>query len=124
MVRVGTELAKTLKARGIGVLHITDIFDDPAYNGSYGRSLSAAQKALKKYPDIKVTIDLHRDTNPDQRRKAIPLGDCHRRTGDGTAHAGSRHRCQRTRAPKLARQHELCNQSASRCKWCISLLYA
>lgn len=61
VVRVGTELAKTLKARGIGVLHITDIFDDPAYNGSYGRSLSAAQKALKKYPDIKVTIDLHRD---------------------------------------------------------------
>ncbi|MBS5150927.1 MAG: stage II sporulation protein P [Butyricicoccus pullicaecorum] len=61
VVRVGTELAKTLRARGIGVLHITDIFDDPAYNGSYERSLSAAQKALKKYPDIKVTIDLHRD---------------------------------------------------------------
>lgn len=61
VVRVGTELAKVLKARGIGVLHITDIFDDPAYNGSYGRSLTAAEHALKKYPDIKVTIDLHRD---------------------------------------------------------------
>lgn len=61
VVRVGTELAKVLKARGIGVLHITDIFDDPAYNGSYGRSLAAAEQALKKYPDIKVTIDLHRD---------------------------------------------------------------
>lgn len=61
VIRVGKELAKVLKARGIGVLHITDIFDDPAYNGSYGRSLAAAQQALKKYPDIKVTIDLHRD---------------------------------------------------------------
>ncbi len=61
VVRVGTELTKVLEARGIGVVHITDIFDDPAYNGSYGRSLAAAEQALKKYPDIKVTIDLHRD---------------------------------------------------------------
>lgn len=61
VVRVGTELTKVLEARGIGVVHIADIFDDPAYNGSYGRSLAAAEQALKKNPDIKVTIDLHRD---------------------------------------------------------------
>lgn len=61
IVRVGTELTKVLEARGIGVVHITDIFDDPAYNGSYGRSLTAAEQALNRYPDIQVTIDLHRD---------------------------------------------------------------
>lgn len=61
VVRVGTELAKVLEARGIGVVHITDIFDDPAYNGSYGRSLTAAEQALEEYPSIQVTIDLHRD---------------------------------------------------------------
>lgn len=61
VVRVGTELTKVLEARGIGVIHITDIFDDPAYNGSYGRSLTAAEQVLEQYPDIQVTIDLHRD---------------------------------------------------------------
>lgn len=61
VVRVGTELAKVLESRGIEVVHITDIFDDPAYNGSYGRSLTAAEQMLEQYPDIQVTIDLHRD---------------------------------------------------------------
>lgn len=61
VVRVGTELAKVLEARGIGVVHITDIFDDPTYNGSYGRSLTAAEQALAEHPEIQVTIDLHRD---------------------------------------------------------------
>lgn len=61
VVRVGTELKNVLEARGIGVIHITDIFDDPAYNGSYGRSLTAAEQVLEQYPDIAVTIDLHRD---------------------------------------------------------------
>lgn len=61
VIRVGTELKKVLEARGIETVHITDIFDDPAYNGSYGRSLTAAQAMLEKYPGIKVTIDLHRD---------------------------------------------------------------
>lgn len=61
VVRVGTELKNVLEARGIGVIHITDIFDDPAYNGSYGRSLTAAEEVLAQYPDIAVTIDLHRD---------------------------------------------------------------
>lgn len=61
VVRVGTELTKVLESRGIGVIHITDIFDDPAYNGSYGRSLTAAEQVLEQYPDIAVTIDLHRD---------------------------------------------------------------
>lgn len=79
VVRVGTELAKVLEARGIGVVHITDIFDDPAYNGSYGRSLAAAEQALKKYPDIKVTIDLHRDAiltkDGKQYRVASTIGD-------------------------------------------------
>ncbi len=74
VVRVGTELAKVLKARGIGVVHITDIFDDPAYNGSYGRSLAAAEQALKKYPDIKVTIDLHRDAILTKDGQQLRLG--------------------------------------------------
>ena len=78
VVRIGTELTKVLEARGIGIVHITDIFDDPAYNGSYGRSLAAAEQALAEHPEIQVTIDLHRDAiltdDGQQYRLATTLG--------------------------------------------------
>lgn len=61
VVRVGAELCKVLEARGIQTVHLTDLHDYPAYNGSYGRSLQSVQAALKKYPSIKMAIDLHRD---------------------------------------------------------------
>ena len=61
VVRVGTELCKTLEARGIQTVHLTDLCDYPAYNGSYGRSLELVKAALKKYPTVQVAIDVHRD---------------------------------------------------------------
>lgn len=61
VVRVGTELCKVLEARGIRTVHLTDLCDYPAYNGSYGRSLELVQAALKKYPTVQMTIDVHRD---------------------------------------------------------------
>lgn len=61
MVRVGTELCKVLESRGIKTIHLTDLNDYPSYNGSYGESLRNVQSALKKYPSIKMTIDVHRD---------------------------------------------------------------
>ena len=61
VVRVGTELANALESHGIGVIHLTELFDDPSYNGSYGLSLAAMKEALAKYPTIQVTIDVHRD---------------------------------------------------------------
>ncbi len=78
VIRVGDELCRTLEAHGIQTVHITEIFDDPAYNGSYGRSLTAAQKVLAQYPDIPVTIDLHRDAvvldDGSQYRTAAEIG--------------------------------------------------
>lgn len=62
VIRVGDELCRTLEACGIRTVHITDIFDDPEYNGSYGRSLAAARAALAQHPSIQVTIDVHRDS--------------------------------------------------------------
>jgi len=61
VVRVGAELCKVLEARGIQTVHLTDLCDYPAYNGSYGRSLELVQAALKKYPTVQMTIDVHRD---------------------------------------------------------------
>lgn len=61
MVRVGEELCKVLESRGIKTIHLTDLNDYPSYNGSYGESLRNVQAALKKYPSVKMTIDVHRD---------------------------------------------------------------
>ena len=61
VVRIGAELAYVLEQRGISVIHVTEQFDYPAYNGSYGRSLPAIQQLLKENPSVCVTIDVHRD---------------------------------------------------------------
>lgn len=61
VVRVGTELKQVLESHGISVIHLTELFDHPSYNGSYGASLAAMKKVLETYPTIQVTIDVHRD---------------------------------------------------------------
>lgn len=61
VVSVGEAIAQTLRKEGIGVIHATTSHDD-AYDGSYERSMSTVQKYLKKYPKIKVTLDIHRDS--------------------------------------------------------------
>lgn len=73
MVRVGEELCKVLESRGIKTIHLTDLNDYPSYNGSYGESLRNVQAALKKYPSVKMTIDIHRDAilNADGTPKKI-----------------------------------------------------
>ncbi len=62
MVRVGEALREGLEAHGIGVVHATEIHDSPQYDGAYYRSYDTIQKYLKMYPDIKVVLDLHRDS--------------------------------------------------------------
>ena len=61
VVRVGTEIANTLKSYGIEVVHSTKLHDYPSYNGSYKNSLATVQEYLKKYPSIKIVLDIHRD---------------------------------------------------------------
>ncbi len=61
IVRVGTEITKVLKENGINVIHDTTLHDYPSYNGSYRRSLSTVEEYLKKYPSIKIVLDIHRD---------------------------------------------------------------
>lgn len=61
MVRIGREVADELKSRGIGVIHITDLYDYPEYDNSYSRSCKAVEETLEKYPSIKIVLDLHRD---------------------------------------------------------------
>lgn len=62
VARVGKELANILsKKYGYKVYHSTEINDYPEYKGSYTRSLKVIEDYKKKYPDIKVFLDIHRD---------------------------------------------------------------
>lgn len=62
MIRVGEALRQGLEAQGIGVVHATEIHDSPQYDGAYYRSYDTIEQYLKMYPDIKVVLDLHRDS--------------------------------------------------------------
>ena len=61
VARVGTELEKQLKSYQYNVIHDMTYHDYPAYNGSYGRSLTTVKNLLQLYPNTDVVIDLHRD---------------------------------------------------------------
>lgn len=59
---VGEAIVSKLKENGIGAVHDTTLHDYPSYDGSYDRSYDTAQEYIEKYPDIKVTLDIHRDS--------------------------------------------------------------
>ncbi len=61
MIAVGNALSEVLNNRGIKTIHDTTVHDFPAYNGSYERSKATILSNLKKYPSIKIVLDLHRD---------------------------------------------------------------
>lgn len=61
MVRVGEEMAQIFRDNGFEVIHDTNLYDYPAYNGAYDRSGAAVKDWLAKYPTIKIILDVHRD---------------------------------------------------------------
>lgn len=61
MVRLGEIVASRLNGAGINTLHDTTTHDYPEYNGSYDRAAKTIKSYLKKYPSIKIVIDMHRD---------------------------------------------------------------
>ena len=58
---VGDVLAESIESYGIHCFHDKTIHDYPSYQGSYTRALGTITNDIKKYPSIKVVIDLHRD---------------------------------------------------------------
>jgi stage II sporulation protein P len=61
IIRVGEEIARIFDEMGISVLHDTEIYDYPAYNGAYDRSRGGIEEILEKYPTIQMVLDVHRD---------------------------------------------------------------
>lgn len=62
MISVGEKIAESLRAQGIGVVHATEVHDNPQYTGAYDRSWDTVSRYMQEYPDIKVVIDIHRDS--------------------------------------------------------------
>lgn len=61
MAEIGRIIAEKLNKEGIKTLHDTTQHDYPQYSGSYTRSAKTVNSYLKKYPSIKIVLDLHRD---------------------------------------------------------------
>lgn len=59
---LGAIVAEKLNAAGINTLHDATQHDYPSYNQSYSRAAKTIKAYLKKYPSIKVVIDIHRDS--------------------------------------------------------------
>jgi len=61
MVAVGKVMAETLNSLGYNTIQDATLHDYPSYNGSYDNSKATVQAYLKKYPSIKIVLDVHRD---------------------------------------------------------------
>lgn len=74
--RVGDELTNYLQGFGFSVTHDKTYHDYPAYSGSYNRSLTTVQNALKTTPSD-IIIDLHRDAigNKSNYDPSVKIGE-------------------------------------------------
>ena len=61
VIRIGEEIVKVFEEAGISCIHDKGIYDYPSYQGAYNRSYEAIESYLKKYPTIRVVLDIHRD---------------------------------------------------------------
>lgn len=61
IVRVGEEIATVFRGHGFQVIHDTNLYDYPSYNGCYERSKAAVEQWLQQYPTIRFILDVHRD---------------------------------------------------------------
>lgn len=61
VTELGSIIADKLNSVSIKTLHDRTQHDYPSYNSSYSRAATTIKGYLKKYPSIKVVIDVHRD---------------------------------------------------------------
>lgn len=61
VIAVGKVICGILEEYGIKTVHDTTVHDYPSYQSAYTRTLKTIDENLKKYPSIKVVLDVHRD---------------------------------------------------------------
>ncbi len=62
VVAVGKAILDELESNGVKAIQSTIHHDTPDYNNAYNNSFDTAKAMLKKYPTIKVVLDIHRDS--------------------------------------------------------------
>lgn len=63
VVGVGAAMKEVFERHGLKTLHLTEDFTKGgSFNTAYTRSLAGVQAALKKYPSIRIVLDVHRDS--------------------------------------------------------------
>lgn len=73
VVRIGNILKQKLEQNGFSVMQSSTMHDHPKFSGCYDRSAETVKSYLKKYPSIKIVIDIHRDSvNYDDGTKIKP----------------------------------------------------
>ena len=60
MLKVGDALCAVLEANGISVIHDRTVYDEK-YNGAYDKSREGVKALLERYPQVLITLDIHRD---------------------------------------------------------------
>ena len=74
VVGVGDVLAQELEeGYGISVIHDKTIHDTSPYNQSYYRSEPTVQSYLNQFPNLKLVIDLHRNSGPSKDRTTVEI---------------------------------------------------
>lgn len=74
MIAVGKVITEKLNKAGIKTVQSETLHDKESYTGAYDRSRETIKKYLKKYPSIKVVIDVHRDAiNEEDGDKIRPI---------------------------------------------------
>ncbi len=68
VVAVGDAIAGVLEKNGVKTIHDTTVHDS-TYNGSYDRSAQTVMDNMKKHPEIKVVLDIHRDALGSEEKK-------------------------------------------------------
>lgn len=62
VVHIGQVITEKLRKHGIGVVHDTTMYDLYGYNDAYDRSCDGVENLLALYPQVKLVLDIHRDT--------------------------------------------------------------
>ncbi len=74
VVGVGEVLAQELEdGYGISVIHDKTIHDTSPYDQSYYRSKPTVQSYLNEFPNLKLIIDLHRNSGPSKDRTTVEI---------------------------------------------------
>lgn len=62
MLSLGQELARLLNEVGIQTVQDRSYYDYPDYPSAYDNARTGLKEMLKKYPSVKLVIDMHRDS--------------------------------------------------------------